>query len=249
MKRPFTDRDLNDFLKGIEAQKAYLLHGTEGGHGQIGEDLKRADEAGTAINAILHFGQYKRPSGRSLQTEEVGDYVEALKALNVVLADKNTPEVNKALMEDITRPRFYFGYPDPESPAVQAFFDMRDELPEDNPNLFRFIEDYIGALVYNRFYKAKDEGIKKRGEDPEDHDPKTPEGLKEANDESNKHFNELCREYGLNNHIREYDEEAPSYKGVKGGYIPKRPPFSFLDKRPQDYIDEVYGEERGIANE
>jgi len=234
MKRPFTDKDLNAFLKDIEAQKAYLFQEVE--QGEVGKALQQADEYETAFNAILHYEKNKRPSGRLLQTaDEARDYIEALKAVYTVLTDKNTPEDTKGILEDMNLSRYYFGVPDPTSPAVQAFFDMREELPEDHPILFRFIEDYIEALVYYRFYKAKDEEIQARGEDPEDYDDNSPEGLKRANNAYSEHFNDLCREYGLNSHIRDNDEE-------KNGYRHRKPPFSFLDKRPQDYIDEVYGE-------
>jgi len=231
MKRPFTDKTLNAFLKDIEAQKEYLFQEIEADQREVGEALRQADEYETAFNTIIHYEKYKRPSGRLLQTpEEARDYIEALNAVYTVLTDKNTPDTTKGVLEDMNSPRYYFGYPDPVSPAVQAFFAMRGDLPQDHPILFRFIEDYIEALVYNRFYKAKDEGVKTQGKDPEDYDDTTPEGLKRANIEYSDHFNDLCREYGLKTHIAEYDEE-------KGEYIHRKPPFSFLDKRPKEYVD------------
>lgn len=209
MKRPFTDEDLNDFLKEIEAKRADLLQEWEGYQSEVGGALYNAGEVETAYNALLLYEKHKRPDRRPLQTaEEARDLINALKAVYTVLKDENTPETTKDTIKKMYNPLlFFFGFPDPESPAVQAFFDMREELSEDHPLKARFIEAYIGALVFDRFYKAdmeaKDAEIRARGEDPEDYDPKTTEERKRADDEYSEHFNNLCKEYGLNNFMRE----------------------------------------------
>lgn len=220
-KKPFTDQEFNDFIKNIEAQKEHLF--CEIDTGEAGDGLRRATPLKTALDTILHYEKYKRPSTRFLETEqEVNAYINALKTVYTVLTS-DTKEETKGIIEDMFNPRFFFGYIDPEKPVIQYFFNKREELPQDHPILFRFVEEYIGNLVYIRFYKAEDEAIEARGEDPEDYDDNSPEGLEKADKEYRNKVKGLYKEYGLTNHI--------------SGEMP----ISFLHKRPQDYLDEVYG--------
>lgn len=233
-KRPFTDEEFNDFIKKIEAQKNHLFCDIE--TGEAGGGLRGATPLDTAFNTILQYEKYKRPSKRFLETEqEVTDYINALKAVYTVLTS-DTKEETKGIIEDMFNPRFFFGYIDPEKQSVKYFFNKREELPQDHPILFRFIDEYIHSLVYVRFYKPEDEARRARGEDPEDYDDNSPEGLKRADMEYNANLNKICKEYGFNNHLSEYDEE-------NGGQKERKPlTLSFLDKRPKEYLDEVYGE-------
>jgi len=90
----------------------------------------------------------------------------------------------------------------------EDFFNKRNGLPKDNKFRRAFVESYIDEEVYNRFYGEKEEEAR-RYDTEEEGELYTPEGAKEWD----KHFNDLCDEYGEGGYKRHFTDE--DYKALE----------------------------------
>lgn len=130
-------------------------------------------------------------------SEDVTALIEALNTVGEILKDLETPEDIKALLTYFFRLRLIvLSRQQKENAFIKELFDRRNEAPRDNPLRQLFLHEYIHDKVYFRFYEQRYKEMEARGEDPEDYEDNTPEGLERANKEWKEHFNELCREYG-----------------------------------------------------
>ncbi len=88
----------------------------------------------------------------------------------------------------------------------EDFFNMRNALPKNNVFREAFVVEYIDEEVYNRFYIPKEKELGRFDTDQEG-EKYTPEGAKEWD----KHFNDLCKEYGEEQYQRIYDDPREYY--------------------------------------
>ena len=119
----------------------------------------------------------------------------------------------------------------------EDFFNMRDALPKDNVFRKTFVTEYIDEEVYNRFYIPKEKELGRFDTDAEG-EAYTPEGAKEWD----KHFNDLCKEYGEEQYQRIYDDPREYYPYAT-------PEDKLSDKNGSNFLEQVKAELKTFMGE
>jgi len=204
---------LDGLLENIEATQKQLLDTDDL---KISEQILKSYKHDIGVNAQRLFifkRHYIDPKTFTIKNPPLDYFFEILQDIIIVneeIATENAPQnirhyagmlelIFILFIRDIAG--FTRGFTDEQMKYREDFFNKRNDLPKNNKFRRLFVETYIDEEVYNRFYLEKDK---------EERELYTPKGAKEGD----KHFNDLCDEYGEPEYKRIYDDPKTYYKDV-----------------------------------
>ena len=182
------------------------------------------------LQKILSYEKYKKGGIKPKSSQEVSDLIDAINSVYKILKDPDAPEPTKAILEDMHLRTLGLLCGLVNDPYIKELFDRRNETPKDNPVMITFLDNMLGHIVFDRFYKAEFDKVNyddMTEKEQDEYGKMTPE----AGEKYNKEFTEVYEEYGIEAPITIHKEKA-------GDYISLKPAFSFLDKLPENYKKE-----------
>jgi len=241
-------RNLRKNIPDIET----LLKDIEKGLTNTLSDINLVEMSGDILDAwevefqkIMIYEKHIKQDGIRLNSsQEVSDLMDAINSVYKILKDPEAPPATKAIIEYMYNWTVAVIHLHPDDPYAQELFDRRNETPKDNPVMFNFLDNVLGGIVYDRFYQAEYDEMIAKGIDIDEHEENLTDDERRSHDkEYDKRYDAVCREYGLEGHIRNRPDDYYSLPVKERlGQYPK-PAFSFLDKLPE-YIKMERAERR-----